>query len=127
MSASIKKYAVLKVPPDQVYLALTHPQTVCLWAGTDAVMSDRPQSEFSLFDGAVVGKNMELVPGKSIKQIWYFGEEKPATVLIKLHEHKKGTSLEINLIDVPQNALENIEQGIEEVYLASLYDFYEEE
>lgn len=126
MAESIKKYTLLKAAPDEVYLALTNPYTVRLWAGNEAVMSDIPGDEFSLFEGAIVGKNIALTPGKAIHQVWYFGEENPATFIIKLHEHKKGTSLEMNLIDVPLDALENISRGIEEVYIASLLDFYEE-
>ncbi|MBU7578730.1 MAG: SRPBCC domain-containing protein [Flavihumibacter sp.] len=123
-----KKYFMIPVDPEQLYRTLTNPATVQLWAGADAVMSEEQDSEFSLWEESIVGKNLEFEPGKKIVQEWYFGEdaEAPSIVTIKLHEHKQGTSMEVRQTNIPDDVYEEITEGWEEVYIASLLDFYSE-
>ena len=121
-----KKYYTLPVPPEEVYLALTNPATIQLWTGEPAIMSTDPGSEFSLWDGSITGKNLEFVPNKSIVQQWHFDQEEASIVTIKLHPHKNGTSLELRHTNIPEEEYENIVDGWNENYFASLDDFYEE-
>ena len=123
-----KKYFIIPVDPEQLYRTLTNPATVQLWAGADAVMSEEPDSEFSLWEESIVGKNLEFEPGKKIVQEWYFGEdaEAPSIVTIKLHEHKQGTSMEVRQTNIPDDVYDEITEGWEQVYVASLLDFYSE-
>ena len=89
-----KKYFTIPAPPEDVYLALTNANTIHLWSGEEAMMSTEPGTEFSLWDGSIVGKNLEFDPGKKVVQQWYFGQqEQPSIVTIKLHPHADGTSL----------------------------------
>src|SRR5215217_5538968 len=90
-----KKYHILPAQPEEVYIALTNPATIQLWTGEKAIMSTEPGSEFELWEGSIVGKNLEFEEGKKIVQQWYFDQEEPSLVTIKLHAHKQGTSLEI--------------------------------
>jgi len=88
-----KKYYILPVPPEEVYLALTNPLTIELWSGEKAEMSTEPGTEFSLWDGSIVGRNLEFETGKKIVQQWYFGEQQePSIVTIRLHTDPRGTS-----------------------------------
>ena len=80
-----------------------------------------------MWDGAITGKFIELEPYKKIVQQWYFGEEEQSIVSIKLHEHKKGTSLELNHQNIPSEAYDDIVEGWNETYMASLIDFYQED
>lgn len=123
-----KKYFIIPVDPEQLYRTLTNPATVQLWAGADAIMSEEPDSEFSLWEESIVGKNLEFEPGKKIVQEWYFGEdaEAPSIVTIKLHEHKQGTSMEVRQTNIPDDVYDEITEGWEQVYIASLLDFYSE-
>ena len=61
-----KKYFIIPASPEEVYLALTLPATLQLWTGEVAEMSTEPGTEFSLWEGSIVGKNLEFVPGKKI-------------------------------------------------------------
>ncbi|HQV01089.1 MAG TPA: SRPBCC domain-containing protein, partial [Bacteroidia bacterium] len=93
---NIKKYYTIPVPPTQLYQALTNQFTIELWTGGDAVMQAVADTEFSLWDGSIVGRNLQFETDKLIKQQWYFGdEETPSIVTIKLHADKKGTSVEL--------------------------------
>jgi uncharacterized protein YndB with AHSA1/START domain len=79
---NFKKYFLVGAPPDQVYLALTNEATFQLWSGDHADIQAYPGGEFSLWDGSIVGKMLELEPGKKIVQEWYFGDQ-PEKVLLQ--------------------------------------------
>lgn len=122
-----KKYFIISAPPSDVYLALTNPLTIHLWSGEEAVMSTEPGSEFSLWEGSIVGKNLEFEENKKIVQQWYFeGQEEPSIVTIKLHEDKKGTSIELRHSNIPDEAYDDIVEGWAEQYFGALQEFYEE-
>lgn len=121
-----KKYFIIDAAPEDLYNALTNEATIRLWSGEDAVMPPEPSAEFSLWDGSITGKNMELVPGKKIIQEWYFGDQaEPSIVTIILHKAKNGTSAELRHTNIPDADFENITKGWNENYFGSLIDFYE--
>ncbi|AKD03030.1 SRPBCC domain-containing protein [Pontibacter korlensis] len=123
-----KKYFIIPAEPEEVYAALTNPYTIQLWTGEPAEMSTEPGSEFSLWEGSIVGKNLEFEEGKKIMQQWYFGEqEEPSIVTIKLHPHEHGTSAELRHTSIPDDAFEDITEGWNDTYFAALIDFYEGE
>ena len=81
-----------------------------------------------MWDGAITGKFLELDPNKKIVQQWYFGEqESESIVTIKLHDHKKGTSIEINHTNIPEEDYADIVDGWDDPYMSSLLDFYTED
>jgi activator of HSP90 ATPase len=123
---SFKKYYIIPATPEELYLALTNPLTIQLWSGEPAEMSTEPGSEFSLWEGSIVGKNLEFEADKKIVQEWYFGDQQePSVVTIKLHPNPKGTSLELNHVNIPDHDYEDIVDGWDNIYIASLQDFYE--
>jgi activator of HSP90 ATPase len=123
-----KKYVLLPVPPEEVYMALTHEGTIQLWTGDKVEMKAEPGTDFSLWDGSIVGKNLEFEEGKKIVQQWYFGEqEEPSIVTIKLHKEKQGTSMEIRHSNIPDEDYDDIVDGWNHQYIASLTEFYEED
>lgn len=122
-----KEYFIIPAPPEQVYRALTTETTVHLWTGAPCRMQAEPDTEFSLWDGDIIGKNIAFEPDKMIVQQWYFGEENPESIVtMKLHQHKQGTSLEVRHSEIPAEAYDDIVDGWRYVYMASLREFYEE-
>ena len=122
-----KAYFIIPAPPELVYLALTTEMTIQLWTGEEAVMSAVPDTEFSLWSGAIVGKNLSFEQDKKIEQQWYFGDDgEPSIVTIKLHPHKQGTSMEVRQTNIPDEEYDGIVDGWQSVYVASLIDFYNE-
>lgn len=123
-----KKYFIINASPEELYIALTNPDTIRLWSGEPAIMSIEPGTEFSLFDGSIEGKNLEFEENKKIVQEWYFGEEEtPSIVTIKLHPHKEGTSVELKHNNIPDEAYEDMVEGWNDVYFAALNEFYAED
>ncbi|WP_205500289.1 SRPBCC domain-containing protein [Rufibacter psychrotolerans] len=123
-----KKYFTLPATPEEVYIALTNPITLEIWTGDKAEMSTQPGSEFSLWEGSIVGKNLEFEENKKIVQQWYFeGEPEDSIVTIKLHPHKQGCSMEVRHTNIPDEAYEDMAQGWEEHYVGSLIAFFDEQ
>jgi uncharacterized protein YndB with AHSA1/START domain len=124
---TFKKYIYLPAPPEEVYLALTKAQSIQLWTGAEVEFTEEANTEFSFWDGDITGKNIEFDYGKRIVQQWYFGEDnEPSIVTIKLHEDKKGTSLEFVQTNIPEGDYKDFTEGIEEYYLGGLVDFFED-
>lgn len=123
-----KKYYSIPATPDEIYIALTNPITIELWTGETAEMSTEPGSEFSMWDGSIVGKNIEFEPGKKIVQQWYFeGKSEDSIVTIKLHPDKQGTSAELRHTNIPDEDFDDITDGWTYSYFGGLTDFFEGE
>lgn len=122
-----KNYYLIPAPPEDVYLALTNPLTIHLWSGEEAEMSTEPESEFSLWEGSITGKNLVFEPNKKIVQQWYFGEQEESSIVtIKLHPDTKGTSVELRHTNIPDEDYDDIVEGWDTVYFGALREFYEE-
>lgn len=120
-----KAYFIIPEEPALVYQALTQQDTIELWTGEKAIMQAEPGTEFSLWDDDIVGKNLAFEPGKKLQQEWYFGEQdEPSIVTMILHPHGKGTSLELRHTNIPDDAFDDLVEGWNDVYMASLIDFY---
>lgn len=122
-----KKYYIVPASPEEIYKALTTEITIRLWTGDIVEIDSREGGEFSMWNGAITGKFIQLEPFTKIVQQWYFGEQEDASVVtIKLHEDKRGTSFELRHINIPDEAFADIIEGWNETYMASLMEFYEE-
>jgi activator of HSP90 ATPase len=123
--ANIRQFHHIPAAIDEVYTALTNPLTIELWSGFPAEMSTEPGSEFSLFEGDIVGKNLEFEKNKFIKQQWYFeGEEEDSIVSITLKADKNDTIIELNHTNVPENMKDEMINGWKKIYFGSLKRFY---
>lgn len=120
-----KKYYLIPATPEELYLALTNPATIQLWTGEEAEMSTEPGSEFALWEGSIVGKNIEFEENKKIVQQWYFdGQSDDSIVTIKLHPDKAGTSAELRHTNIPDEDYDDIVDGWNQTYFGSLEDFF---
>jgi activator of HSP90 ATPase len=123
-----KRYYIIPATPEEVYVSLVNPFTIGLWTGYPAIMSETPDSEFSLWEGDIVGKNLEFIENTKIVQEWYFGEsEEKSIVTIKIFENKKGSQVELNHKNIPDDDYENIVEGWNEYYFGAIKAFFEED
>lgn len=125
MTKSILLRAKIKAPPEEIYRALTNPFTIELWTGEPAVMSEEPGSEFMMLDGYITGRNVAFKPNESIEQIWYFGEDHHSKVTIRIFPDKANAQLRIEHTNIPEEAYDDMLEGWQDVYLASLKIFFE--
>lgn len=122
---NIKRYYEVNAEPKDVYNALTNKTMLEIWTGENAEMEAIPGTEFSLWDGSITGINLEFVENKKIVQQWFFDDENSNSVVtIKLHPHKKGTSIELLHTNIPDDAYENISDGWDEDYFGALNELF---
>jgi activator of HSP90 ATPase len=98
-----KKYYIIPATPEEVYLALTTEITLQLWTGDIASFDPTPGTEFTLWDGSIIGKNLEF------------------------DADGQNTSLEVRQTNIPDEAYADIAEGWTNSYAASLQEFYEED
>ncbi len=122
---NIKRYYILNAEPKDVYNALTNKTMLEIWTGETAEMAAIPGTGFSLWDGSITGINLEFEENKKIVQQWFFDEENTDSIVtLKLHPHKKGTSLELVHTNIPDDAYENISDGWDEDYFGALNELF---
>ena len=122
-----KKYYHLSATAEEIYIALTNPFTIELWTGEPAEMSTEPGSEFSMWDGSIVGKNLEFEENKKLVQQWYFdGSPEASIVTIKLHPDKQGTSVELKHTNIPDADYDEFADGWDHSYFAALAEFFDD-
>lgn len=122
---NIKRYYTLNSEPKDVYNALTNKAMLEIWTGETAEMEPTPGTGFSLWGGSITGINIEFEVNKKIVQKWFFDDvDSESIVTMKLHPHKKGTSLELSHINIPDEAYENISEGWDEDYFGALNELF---
>jgi activator of HSP90 ATPase len=122
---SIHKYFIINGTPEEVYAALTIPISIELWTGEPSEMSTEAGSEFSLFNENIVGRNLHFEENKEIRQQWYIEGSEESEVILRLHPHKKGTSLELQHSGIPEERLMEFVNGWKDLYMASLQEFFD--
>ncbi|MBX7181009.1 MAG: SRPBCC domain-containing protein [Bacteroidia bacterium] len=121
---NFKKYYLLNASPEEVYIAFTNPLTIELWTNQKAVMPSEPGQEFSWLDGNITGKNIHFVPNKELVQTWDFGDETESKVILRFHEHKKGTSIELQHTNIPDEAYSDMVEGWDDVIFGNLEEYF---
>lgn len=122
---NFKSYFIIPATPADVYAAITNPLTIQLWTGEAAIMSTVPDTEFSMWDGSITGRNLEFEADKKVVQQWYFGDQEEASIVtIKLHPHKHGTSAELIHTNIPDEAFDDITEGWQDAYFGEIADFF---
>ena len=120
-----KKYFKIKARPNEVYNALVKPFAIELWSGDKAIMEEKENSLFSLFDGDITGLNLEFVPDKKIVQEWFFGEqEERSIVTITLDAAGSATNIVLTHTNIPDDAFNEITYGWEHYYFGALREFF---
>ena len=122
---TIRQKHHLPATSNEVYIALTNPFTIELWSGYPATMSTEPDSEFSLFEGDIIGKNLAFKINEQIQQEWYFeGEKNKSIVTLNLMPDKNNTIVEVLHENVPDEVYEEMMEGWRKIYFGSLKRFF---
>ena len=121
------KYKInISASQEEVYNALTNSFQIELWTGYPAVMDEKAGTVFSLWEGDISGCNLEMIKDYKIVQEWFFGEiEKPSIVTMILKKAGKDTRIDLEHINIPDDAYEEIIEGWKDYYLDSVKNFLE--
>jgi uncharacterized protein YndB with AHSA1/START domain len=118
----------IKAETGDVFAAFTNPFAIELWSGYPANMPSEAGSEFSMWEGDIAGRILEIVQDSKIVQEWYFGDqEEPSIVTIKLFPDGGKVQVEVVHTNIPEEAFQEITEGWQEFYLGAIKEFLEEE
>ena len=116
----------IKVSREVVFNAITNPLTIELWSGYPAIIEPSADTEFSLFDGDITGRNIAIEAPVMLEQEWDFEEQHAASIVrLVLSEESGKTMIELHHTNIPDDAYENISTGWKEYYLGALKSYLE--
>ncbi len=122
----LRKYYRIKGTPDEIYAALTNPFSITLWTGGKASMEEKPDTEFSLFDGDIEGMNLAFEKDSKIVQEWYFGDQEDKSIVtITLRPDRLYSKIELHHTNIPDEAFEDMVHGWDTFYFGGLKEFFE--
>lgn len=120
---AIHQEADIPAPPEQVYAALLDEKQFTRITGAPAKIESGPGGAFSLFGGAIVGRNVELVPASMVVQAWRVSNWAPGVysmVQFKLLPTGRGTHVVLDQTGFPGNDFHGLTIGWPEHYWTPL-------
>jgi activator of HSP90 ATPase len=122
---TFKKIFKINAEPSDIYSAITNPYTIQLWSGYPAIMSEIPESEFSLWEGDIAGKNLEFVKDKKIVQEWYFGDRaEKSIVTITINPDRDDSIVTVEQTNIPDEEFADMAEGWKEYYIGAIINFF---
>ena len=103
---AIRQAADFTVAPSRVYQVLTDEKQFAAMSGAPARIENKEGGAFSLFGGAIVGRNLELVEGKRVVQAWRDAAWAPglhSVIRFELTATAKGTHLSFDQAGYPES------------------------
>jgi activator of HSP90 ATPase len=116
-------------PPARVYAALLDDKQFGALTGAPAMIAPKEGGAFSLFGGAIVGRNVELAPGKRVVQAWRDTAWKPGTysmVKFELTPRGGGTHLMLDQTGYPDREYHPLSIGWPAHYWTPMKKFFHE-
>jgi activator of HSP90 ATPase len=128
-----QKVEISNATPDEVYRAFLSSKEHSQFTGSKAKISAKVGDKFETWDGYIMGKNVELTPGKKIVQDWMTDEfpdgysfSKLQITLAKSKKSDGGTTLTIVHTNVPASQVEKYTSGWHESYWDPLNTYFSE-
>jgi len=118
-STSIHQEIDLKGSPQRIYEALLDSKQFSAFSGAPAEIHREAGGAFSCFGGVIVGRNVELIPGRRIVQAWRsngWTEGSYSIVKFELTQQGSGTRLVMDHRGFPDGKREHLEAGWKEHY-----------
>ena len=122
---TFKKTFKINAEPSDIYAALTNPYTIELWSGYPAIMSTEPESEFSLWEGDITGKNLEFVQDTKVVQEWYFDSQTERSIVtINIVPDGENSQVTVEHTNIPDDDFADISEGWREYYIGAIIGFF---
>ncbi len=128
--AVIEHKIIFKATPSQVYNAIMDAENHSDFTDSEVVIVNQEGTIFSAYDGYIEGKNVTLIDGKKIVQLWQaleedWPEEHVSEVTFEFEPHADGTLMLFTHKNVPEKMFKSIEQGWKDHYWALMHEWFE--
>ncbi len=127
---SIEQEIVIKSTPHEIYEIFMDAKKHSKLTESKAKVSREIGGSFSIYEGALSGKNVELIRDKKIVQTWRGdGENWPkghySTITLVFEPDDKGTLIKFTHVDIPEASYESVKEGWDMYYWEPLKDMFE--
>ncbi len=116
---TIHQDVTIAAKPAEVYAVLTKSERFTSMSGREAAISTEAGGPISLFGGHILGRNIELVPGKRVVQAWR-SKEWPegvySIVRFELTADGNGTKIAFDQAGYPADAQTHLDDGWHKMY-----------
>ena len=126
----IEQEILIKCAPHEIYEAFMDSKIHSKFTESKAKISREIGGSYSVFEGGLNGKNVELIPDKKIVQTWRSeGENWPkgyySIITLILEPVDTGTMIKFTHINVPEGAYESVKEGWDTYYWEPLKELLE--
>ena len=120
----------IKGTPHEIYEVFMDAKKHSKLTESKAKVSREIGGSFSIFEGALSGKNVELIQDKKIVQTWRSeGENWPkgyySTITLVLEPDDKETLIKFTHVDIPEASYESVKEGWDTYYWEPLKEMLE--
>ena len=120
------------VSPEVLYDTLMDEKKHAAFTDSEVSMDPKAGGKFSVFDGYITGKNLQLVPGKKIVQSWKaiedgWPDDHFSQISFTIEPEKKGCRLIFEHTDIPDGLKDRFDEGWKEHYWERLKDYFEKQ
>jgi len=127
---NIEQDIIIKSPPNEIYEAFMDAKKHSKFTESKAKVSREIGGSFSIFEGSLSGKNVELIQDKKIVQTWRGdGDNWPkgyySTITLVLEPVDDGTLIKFSQTDIPEGAYESVKEGWNTYYWEPLKEMLE--
>jgi activator of HSP90 ATPase len=126
---SLHQEVEFNAAPQRIYDVLLDSKEFAAFSGHPAVIDPAAGGAFSMFDGIIVGRNIELVPGQRIVQAWKPNYWEPgiySLVKFELVADGAGTKIVLDHWGFPEGKFAGLDSGWPERYWQPLTKYLSE-
>ncbi len=125
---SIQQEIIFDCEPAVIYNLLMNQDKHSEITGSEVIMSNELNGQFSVFDGYCEGYNIELIENQKIVQAWHFDEDgwsedhySICTFIFEPAENK--TKLIFTQTGIPEHKAEELERGWNDFYWQPIKEY----
>ena len=127
---NLDQEVIIKTSPHELYEAFMDSKMHSKFTESKAKVSRDVGGNFSIFEGEINGKNVELIQDKKIVQTWR-GEDENwpkgyySTITLIFEPKDDGTLIKFTHTDIPEGCYESVKEGWDEYYWQPLKEMLE--
>ncbi len=126
---TIEQEIIIKGTPHEIYEVFMDAKKHSKLTESKAKVSREVGGSFSIYEGALSGKNVELIQDKKIVQTWRGdGENWPkgyySKITLIFEPDDKGTLIKFTHIDIPEASYESVKEGWDMYYWEPLKEMF---
>jgi len=126
---SIEQEIIIKGTPHEIYEVFMDSKKHSKLTESKAKISREVGGSFSIYEGALSGKNVELIQDKKIVQTWRGSGENwskgyYSTITLVFEPVDNGTLIKFTHSDIPEGTYESVKEGWNNYYWGPLKDMF---